>query len=227
MTNQKESTADRIGRPPREKVEAILSLLDNLYPDAHCTLDFRSPLELLVATVLSAQCTDERVNQVVPDLFRKYPSVKAYAEASLEELESAVKSTGFYRNKARNIKECCRILLERFDGQIPADMEILTRLPGIGRKTANVILGNAFGIPGLVVDTHVARLSQRLGLTRMKDPEKIERDLVEIIPRDRWVKFSHQLILHGRALCQARKPKTGICPLRPWCSYADEHPAGE
>lgn len=227
MRSPKENTVDHAERPSEEKVKAILSLLDLHYPDADCTLAYRSPLELLVATVLSAQCTDERVNQVVPGLFGKYPSTKAYAEAPLEELEAAIKSTGFYRNKARNIKACCALLMERFDGKVPADMETLTGLPGVGRKTANVILGNAFGIPGLVVDTHVARVSRRLGLTRQKDPEKIERDLMKIVPRDRWVKFSHQLILHGRRTCQARKPKMEICPLCPWCSHAAEHPEGE
>lgn len=224
MSQRKENPGNRIGPPSDEKVNAILTLLDLHYPDAACTLVFRSPLELLVATMLSAQCTDERVNQVVPGLFRKYPSAKAYAEATLEELEIAIKSTGFYHNKARNLKACCRLLLERFDGEVPADMEALTRLPGIGRKTANVILGNAFGIPGLVVDTHVSRVSQRLGLTHRKEPDKIELDLMEIIPRERWVKFSHQLILHGRQVCQARKPRTDICPLRPWCSHAAGHP---
>ena len=198
----------------------ILSLLDELYPQAKCSLDFRNPLELLVATVLSAQCTDERVNLVVPGLFKKYPTAGAYAQASLEELENDIRSTGFYHNKAKNIKACCRILDERFGGNVPADLDVLVQLPGIGRKTANVILGNAFQIPGIVVDTHVGRVAQRLGLTSQKDPDKIEQDLMVLIPKERWIQFSHQLIQHGRQLCQARKPKTEICPLRPHCDYA-------
>ena len=173
-----------------------------------------------MATVLSAQCTDERVNQVTPELFRKYPTAQAYAQAPLEELENDIRSTGFYRNKAKSIKAACQILDERFGGHIPADLETLVQLPGIGRKTANVILGNAFAIPGMVVDTHVGRVAQRLGLTSQKDPEKIEQDLMALIPRERWIKFSHQLIQHGRVLCQARKPKTEVCPLRPYCDYA-------
>jgi endonuclease-3 len=202
-----------------EEVKSILKMLDKLYPDAKCSLDFQNPLQLLIATVLSAQCTDERVNKVVPALFTKYGSAKDYAEAPLEELEQEIKSTGFYHNKALAIKETSKILATRFDGQVPSDMETLTKLPGIGRKTANVILGNAFGIPGVVVDTHVARVSARLGLTRQKDPEKIERDLMAIIPKEKWVKFSHQLIQHGRRICIARKPKCSICVLRPHCEY--------
>ena len=215
---------ERILRPPttEQRVKAILTLLDELYPEAKCSLDFRSPLELLVATVLSAQCTDERVNQVTPELFRKYPTARAYARAPLEELENDIRSTGFYRNKAKSIKASCQILDERFGGRIPADLETLVQLPGIGRKTANVILGNAFEIPGIVVDTHVGRVAQRLGLTAQKDPDKIEQDLMVLIPRERWIKFSHQLIQHGRLLCQARKPKTEVCPLRPSCDYAAE-----
>lgn len=206
-----------------EKVRAILPILDDLYPEAHCSLDFRNPLQLLVATILSAQCTDERVNQVTPALFRKYPDARAFAEASLEELEEAVRSTGFFRNKARSIQGCCRILQERFGGDVPARLETLVELPGIGRKTANVILGNSFGIPGIVVDTHVSRVTQRLGLTRHKDPGKIELDLMALVPEDRWVKFCHQIILHGRQICQARKPRCEICPLRPHCDHGRQH----
>ena len=204
----------------QRKVAAILTLLDELYPRARCSLDFENPLELLVATVLSAQCTDERVNQVTPELFRKYPTAQAYAQAPVEELENDIRSTGFYRNKSKSLKAACQLLVERFGGRIPADLETLVQLPGIGRKTANVILGNAFAIPGMVVDTHVGRITQRLGLTSQKDPEKIEQDLMALIPRERWIKFSHQLIQHGRGLCQARKPKTERCPLRPYCNYA-------
>lgn len=203
----------------RTKAASILPILDRHYPDAHCTLDYRTPLELLVATVLSAQCTDERVNQVTPGLFTKYPTAAAFAQAPLEELETAIHSTGFFRNKAKSIQACCRQLQERFAGRVPADLDILVKLPGIGRKTANVILGNAFQVPGLVVDTHVSRVSQRLGLTANQDPVKIEYDLMEVVPRDRWVTFSHQLILHGRTICLARKPLCPQCPLQSWCDF--------
>ncbi len=203
----------------RSKAASILPALDRSYPAAHCTLDYRNPLELLVATILSAQCTDERVNLVTPELFKKYPNATAYAQAPVEELETAIRSTGFYRNKARNIQACCRELQQRFSGEVPADLDLLVQLPGIGRKTANVILGNAFHIPGIVVDTHVGRVSQRLGLTDNDDPVKIEFDLMELVPRDRWVTFSHQLILHGRTICQARKPLCPQCPLQTWCDY--------
>ncbi|NTU47649.1 MAG: endonuclease III [Syntrophobacteraceae bacterium] len=207
------------------RVEAILALLDVHYPHAQCSLDFVDPLQLLVSTILSAQCTDERVNQVTPSLFRKYPAVQAFAEASPEELENDIKSTGFYRNKARNIQACCKIIHEHHGGEIPRDLDTLVKLPGIGRKTANVILGNAFGIPGIVVDTHVGRVAQRLGLTAEKDPEKIEGDLMQIIPKERWIQFSHQLIQHGRRICQARKPKMDLCPLEAQCEYATKHPS--
>lgn len=223
MPKRKENTEGLQQPSGQNRVKAILSILEELYPDARCSLNFQTPLELLVATVLSAQCTDERVNQVTPDLFKKYPTAQAYAEAGLEELENDIRSTGFYRNKAKNIQAACRILAERFAGGIPADLEVLVQLPGIGRKTANVILGNAFGIQGIVVDTHVGRVAQRLGLSGNKDPDKIEQDLMAIIPHERWIKFSHQLIQHGRSLCQARKPKTDVCPLRPHCHHAEKH----
>jgi endonuclease III len=220
MPERKEKDKSTENPVMQQKVAAILTLLDELYPRARCSLDFQNPLELLAATVLSAQCTDERVNQVTPELFRKYPTAQAYAQAPVEELENDIRSTGFYRNKAKSLKAACQILAERFGGRIPADLETLVQLPGIGRKTANVILGNAFAIPGMVVDTHVGRVAQRLGLSSQKDPEKIEQDLMALIPRERWIKFSHQLIQHGRGLCQARKPKTELCPLRPYCDYA-------
>lgn len=204
----------------REKIPSILAVLDRLYPEARCSLDYVDPLQLLIATILSAQCTDERVNKVTPELFKTYPDARAFAQAPLEDLEGAVRSTGFFRNKAKNIKECCRALHENHGGKVPSDLDVLVKLPGIGRKTANVVLGNAYGIPGIVVDTHVGRISQRLGLTIHKDAEKIERDLMQVVPEDRWVVFSHQLILHGRALCLARKPKTEICPLAPHCDHA-------
>jgi endonuclease III len=202
------------------KTISILAVLDEHYPDARCTLDYGNPLELLVATILSAQCTDERVNQVTPQLFETYRTTADYAQAPLAELETAIRSTGFYRNKAKNIQACCRELQERFAGKIPVDLSMLVQLPGIGRKTANVILGNAFHIPGIVVDTHVGRVSQRLGLTTNEDPVKIEFDLMELIPRERWVTFSHQLIHHGRKVCSARKPMCNQCPLRALCDFA-------
>lgn len=205
---------------PSDKAKSILKILDELYPDAKCSLDFNDPLQLLIATVLSAQCTDERVNKVTPALFQKYRSASAYGEAPIEELEQDIKSTGFYHNKALAIKETCRILAEKYGGQVPADMNTLTGFQGIGRKTANVVLGNAFDIPsGVVVDTHVARVSARLGLSAEKDRDKIERDLMALVPKERWIKFSHQLIQHGRRICIARKPRCSICPLRPLCDY--------
>jgi len=207
---------------PAEKIGPILQLLEKHYPDAHVTLDFQSPLELLVATVLSAQCTDVRVNQVTPAIFKKYPTAARYADAPLEDLEQAIYTTGFYHQKAKSIKAICQALVERFGGQVPASLEELVKLPGIGRKTANVILGNAFGIPGLVVDTHMGRVSQRLGLTREKDPVKIEFDLMPLVPRERWVKFSHQMIWHGRQICTAKKPDCPHCPLLPNCDFGQQ-----
>ena len=196
----------------------IVKLLRREYPDAACALAFRTPLELLVATILSAQCTDKRVNLVTKDLFRKYPSAADYARAPLEELERDIQSTGFYHNKAKSLIACCRILEEKYGGQVPPDIEAMVELPGIGRKTANVVLGTAYGIAsGVVVDTHVARVTQRLGLTRHKDPAKIERDLMELVPQSEWVNFSHRMIHHGRKVCTARKPSCGDCPLRPPC----------
>lgn len=194
-------------------------MLDDFYPDARCSLDYADALQLLIATILSAQCTDERVNMVTPGLFKKYPAAKAYADAPIAELEQDIKSTGFYHNKAKAIKESGRAIVEKFGGRVPPDLDSLVTLPGVGRKTANVVLGNAFGIPGIVVDTHVARVSARLGLTARKEPEKIEQDLMASIPKERWTKFSHQLIQHGRRICIARKPKCSICPLRPLCDY--------
>ena len=202
-----------------KKARAIVDLLEQHYPEAHCTLNFTNPLELLVATVLSAQCTDERVNLVTVEVFRKFPTAAAYAAAPLADLEEAFHSTGFFRQKAKSIKQICQTLVEKFQGQIPASQEELVKLPGIGRKTANVILGNAFGIPGIVVDTHVGRVSQRLGLTSNKDPVKIEFDLMKLIPQTRWTKFSHQLIVLGRSLCMAKKPRCPECFLRPHCDY--------
>jgi endonuclease-3 len=204
---------------PATKIGPILKLLDQHYPQVHVTLDFTNPLELLVATVLSAQCTDVRVNQVTPALFKKYPTAALFADADLAALEAAIYTTGFYRQKAKSIKSLCRALVDKFGGQVPASQDELVKLPGIGRKTANVILGNAFGIPGVVVDTHMSRVAQRLGLTRQKDPVKIEFDLMPLVPRERWVKFSHQMIWHGRRTCTAKKPDCPHCPLLPYCDY--------
>ncbi|MDR3570100.1 MAG: endonuclease III [Syntrophobacteraceae bacterium] len=201
------------------KVKSILKILDELYPDPQCSLNFENPLQLMVATILSAQCTDERVNIVTPALFDKYRSAQDFARAPLDELEQDIKSTGFYHNKATAIRESAKIISERFDGEVPRDMETLVGLPGVGRKTANVILGNAFGIPGIAVDTHVSRVSVRLGLTRAKDPNKIERDLSALLEKSIWVKFSHQLIQHGRRICTAKKPRCSICLLQPHCDY--------
>ena len=210
---------------PRETVKAkatrlkkIIAALDRTYPKAHCELNHADPLQLLIATILSAQCTDKRVNIVTKELFKKYRSAADYAAAPLAELEQAIKSTGFFRNKARNIQTCCRKLVERYAGKVPHTMEELTQLDGVGRKTANVVLGNAFGINvGVVVDTHVSRLSQRLGLTKQKTPEKIERDLMAIVPQKQWALFSHWLIWHGRRRCSARKPDCQNCEVKKLC----------
>ena len=204
---------------PAEKIGPILKILDQHYPDAHCTLDFSNPLELLVATVLSAQCTDVKVNQVTPAVFKKYPTAAAYAAAPLADLEAAFHPTGFFRQKAKSVQGICKALVESHGGQVPPSQEALVKLPGIGRKTANVILGNAFGIPGITVDTHLGRVSQRLGLTAYQDPVKIEFDLMPLVPQERWTKFSHQMIWHGRSLCTAKKPQCPVCPLRPYCDY--------
>jgi endonuclease-3 len=196
----------------------IAQRLAKTYPDATCALHFRTPLELLVATILSAQCTDVRVNLVTKELFRKYRTAADYARAKLPELERDIQSTGFFRNKAKNIQECCRILAERHDGKVPRDIDELVVLPGIGRKTANVVLGTAYGIAsGVVVDTHVTRISYRLGLTKEKDPKRIERDLMGLFPAKDWIMLSHRLIHHGRQCCIARKPKCPECPLRSLC----------
>jgi endonuclease-3 len=189
----------------------IIALLDRHYPAAGCSLSFSTPLELLVATILSAQCTDERVNKVTPALFSKYRVAAAYAAADPDVLEQEIRSTGFFRNKAANIIAAAGQIVARHGGEVPRTIEELTALPGVGRKTANVILGNAFGIPGIVVDTHVGRIAARLGLTAATDPVKIEFELMPLIPRNRWVRFSHQLIAHGRAVCRAPRPLCAAC----------------
>lgn len=201
----------------KKDVKKILAVLEREYPDAACSLDFKNPLELLAATILSAQCTDERVNQVTKGLFKKYKTAHDYASKPLEELEEAVRPTGFFRNKAKSLQGLGRELEARYGGQVPDKLEDLVKLPGVGRKTANVVLGSAFDIPGMVVDTHAGRISTRLGLTDKKDPVKIEFDLMEQIPKKNWVKFSHQLIAHGRKICKARKPNCPDCPLLELC----------
>ena len=193
------------------RAKMILSLLDRRYPQARCSLAFSSPLELLVATILSAQCTDERVNMVTPGLFAKYPTAAAYAAADPEELRREIRSTGFFRNKAAAIIGAAAAIASRHGGEVPRTLEELTALPGVGRKTANVILGNAFGVPGVVVDTHVGRIARRLGWSAADDPAKVEQDLMRLIPRARWVRLSHQLIMHGRALCRAPRPRCADC----------------
>ena len=209
--------ARRFTAPDPVRVRAVLEQLRELYPDARCALDFRSPLELLVATILSAQCTDERVNKVTPALFASYPDVASLAAADQAALEKAIHSTGFFRNKAKSIREASADIVSKHGGQVPRTLEELTALRGVGRKTANVVLGNAYDIPGVVVDTHVTRLSHRLGLTNETDPVKIEFALMPLVPRELWTLFSHWLILHGRAVCNARKPLCSQCPLSPHC----------
>jgi endonuclease-3 len=196
----------------------IARALARAYPDAECALEHRSPLELLIATILSAQCTDARVNIVTRDLFKKYRSAQDYAAAPLGELEADIRTTGFFRNKAKNIQGCCQMLVEKHGGEVPQTMDELVALPGVGRKTANVVLGVAFKIAvGVVVDTHVTRLSHRLGLSKAKDPVHIERDLMQKLPNSRWVAISHELIQHGRRVCQARKPDCDNCVLNKLC----------
>ena len=205
----------------RERAEEVYDLLLETYPDAHCELDHSNAYELTAATILSAQCTDVRVNMVTPELFREYPTPEDLAGARQEDVEEIVRSTGFYRNKARNLIGMAEAVAERHDGEIPQSMAELVELPGVGRKTANVVLGNAFGIDeGVVVDTHVKRIAGRLRFTRQTDPVKVERDLMEIFPRERWTMLSHLLIFHGRALCPARKPRCGECPVAHLCPSA-------
>ena len=201
-----------------ERTQKIISALKRTYPNAHCELNFSNPLELLIATILSAQCTDKRVNIVTAELFKKYRNARDFAEAPLPEIEAAVKTTGFFRNKAKNIKACCAALVEKFGGQVPRTMDELHSLAGVGRKTANVVLGNAFGINvGVVVDTHVARLSFRLGLTKLTDAVKLEQELMKLVPQNDWTLFSHWLIWHGRRRCAARRPDCVNCEIYDLC----------
>jgi len=205
-------------KPDKSYVTKILRLLKKKYPDADCSLNYRDPLQLLVATILSAQCTDARVNLVTQDLFKKYRSAYDFASAEQSELEAEIHSTGFYRNKAKNIRAACRIIHEQYSGEVPADMAKLVALPGVGRKTANCVLGNGFGIAvGVVVDTHVERLSRRIGLSDANTPEKIEQDLMQIVPEKEWIGISHRLILLGRESCTARKAQCDSCVLNNIC----------
>jgi endonuclease-3 len=201
----------------RQHAGKIVRLLKKMYPDASCALAHESPLQLLVATILSAQCTDARVNMVTPALFARFPDAAAFAGAEIHELEKAIQSTGFFRNKARNIKGCCSRIVERHGGAVPSVLEELVELPGVGRKTANVVLGNCFETPGITVDTHVGRLSRRLGLSSHTDPEKVEKDLMALLPAKEWTLFSHRMIFHGRQVCYARKPACSECALLKIC----------
>jgi endonuclease III len=207
-----ESAAGRAARAKK-----IVRQLARMYPDARCALHFESPLELLIATVLSAQCTDKRVNMVTPALFRRYPTAKAYASARAHELERMIASTGFFRNKTKSIMAACQRIVDEHHGVVPGTMEELVKLPGVGRKTANVLLGNAFGTPGLTVDTHMIRVNRRLGLTRHTDAVKIEEDLMKLVPQKEWTLYSHRIIHHGRTICQARKPACEDCGLARLC----------
>jgi len=206
----------------QQRTLEILIRLKRLYPEAPCTLNYETPIQLLVATILSAQCTDERVNQVTPELFGRFPDAAAMAAANLEEIESLVRSTGFYRNKAKNIQGACRMIITKFRGEVPKRMEQLLELPGVARKTANVVLSHAYDIhQGVTVDTHVKRLSNRLGLTEYTDPIRIERDLMRLLPQPEWENWSIRLIYHGRAVCQARSPQCYACVLADLCPSAD------
>ena len=204
-----------------ERIEKIFPILEKTYPDARIALNFNNPLELLIATILSAQCTDARVNIVTKDLFRKYKNVNDWVNADLSQIESDIKSTGFYHNKAVNIKGACTKILNDFNGRVPDTMDELITLPGVGRKTANCVLGDAFGTPGITCDTHVIRLSRRLQLSANSDPVKLEFDLNEIVPQENWTHFSHLLIVHGRNICKARNPDCPNCPIVKYCPSAN------
>jgi endonuclease-3 len=225
----KPATAPAPARKPKtalerkERIVKILAALDRMYPDVTCALHHSNAWELLVATILSAQCTDKRVNAVTPELFRKYPTIQDFAAAKQEELAQDIRSTGFFNNKAKSVIGAARKILSEFGGEVPREMEALLTVPGAARKTANVVLGTAFGIAsGVVVDTHVQRIARRLDLTRQTDPVKIEKDLIKAIPKSKWILFSHQLIHHGRALCVARNPKCAECGLNPLCYAKDK-----
>lgn len=206
----------------QERVVSILKILDEIYPDVKCTLNYTTPIEMLIATQLSAQCTDARVNIVTEKLFKRYTNVHEFADAELCELEEYIKSAGFYKNKAKNIKACCQRIIYAYNGEVPDTMEDLLTLPGTGRKTANLVLGDIFHKPAVVVDTHCIRLSNRLGLTTKQEPEKIEFELKKLIPPERQLKFCHQLVNHGRVRCMARKPDCEGCELKAFCKYNEK-----
>ncbi len=209
--------------PLKQRVKLILKRLDKAYPKATCALEHQTPFQLVISTILSAQCTDERVNQVTETLFPKYPTPQDFAAADPRELEQDIRPTGFFRNKTKSIMGASKMIVEKFGGQVPRTMEEMLTLPGVARKTANVVLGTAYGLAtGVVVDTHVMRLSRRLDLSRQDDPKKIEQDLMKIVPKKKWIEISHQLIWHGRLVCQARKPKCQECPVEDLCYSKDK-----
>lgn len=224
MGNSGHTWADETALSRKRRARRIQAVLGETYPDAHCELDFANPLQLLVATILSAQCTDQRVNGVSPELFRRYPDAAALAGADRIELEELIRPTGFYRNKAATLQSLGQKLCDRFDGEVPGRLPDLVILPGVGRKTANVVLGDAFGVPGITVDTHLGRLARRFGWTRQDDPEKVETDLQEIFVRKDWTTMSHRVIWHGRRRCHAIKPACGACPVARWCPAFGEGP---
>lgn len=208
----------------RERLQKILEVLQHRYPQASLALSYDNGFELLVAVMLSAQCTDERVNQVTGTLFKKYKSPEDYLQIAREQLEEEIRPAGFYRNKAKSLQDCCRVLVEQFGGEVPQDIEQLVQLPGVGRKTAAMVLGNAYGLhQGIAVDTHVSRVAQRVQLSSAKTVEKIERDLMQLVPRERWTWFSNAVILHGRETCTARKPRCTVCVIEPWCLFPEKN----
>ncbi len=212
---------------PDEKALDILDRLEEAHPDARIYLDYERPLELLVATILAAQCTDERVNKVTPGLFERWPDAEALADADREELEEEVRSTGFYHRKAESVQKCCRAIVEEHDGEVPQDLDALTDIPGVGRKTANVVLSNAFGRQAIAVDTHVKRVSTRLGLAEGKTTDKIEKELCEVIPEERWTRATLLMGTHGRRICTAKSPDCENCPVNDLCDYYAENVAGD
>jgi endonuclease III len=218
------ATADEDLAARKRRARRILTALGETYPDARCELDFTTPLELLVATVLSAQCTDQRVNSVTPALFHRFPDAAAYAGADGLELEALIAPTGFFRQKARTLQAIGRKLCDEFGGQVPGRLDDLVTLPGVGRKTANVVLGDAFGVPGITVDTHLGRLARRFGWTEQTDPEKVEAELMVLFPKKDWTLMSHRVIWHGRRRCHARRPACGACPVARWCPAFGEGP---
>jgi len=223
MKAARAGNASRAAGTDPKRVAAILAKLNDAYPDANCELRHENPFQLLISTILSAQCTDVRVNQVAETLYKKYPDAKAFAYATPSELEMEIRPTGFFRNKTKSVMGASKAILERFGGEVPRTMEEILTLPGVARKTGNVVLGTAYGITsGIVVDTHVLRLSKRLDLTRDDDPKKVEQDLMQVIPKEKWIQFSHQIIWHGRRVCHARKPKCIECNLESLCYAKDK-----